>query len=89
MHFHNCLLLLLFTLKWIFSATLIRVRYLPIKGLPYPCAHFTFIYRINEQSLAVYHDLRRFTSFLAPLQRSRAESNGKDLHSRHIYDIPQ
>ena len=34
MHFHNCLLLLLFTLKWIFSATLIRVRCLPIKGLP-------------------------------------------------------
>nr|DAT77324.1 MAG TPA: hypothetical protein [Caudoviricetes sp.] len=61
MHFHNCLLLLLLTLKWIFSATLIRVRYLPIKGLPYPCAHFTFIYRINEQSLAVYHDLRRLT----------------------------
>lgn len=24
-----------------------------IKGLPYPCAHFTFIYRFNEQSLTV------------------------------------
>nr|DAN16688.1 MAG TPA: hypothetical protein [Bacteriophage sp.] len=29
--------------------------------MPYPCVHFTFIYRINEQSLAVYHELRRLT----------------------------
>ena len=29
----------------------------------------------------------RFTSSLAPLQRRCAESNSKDLHRQHIYDI--
>lgn len=55
---------LIIQLEQIFTAIFTRVRYsrrASIKGLPNPCACFTFIYRINKKSLAVYHELRRLT----------------------------
>lgn len=52
--FNYCLLQYYYVAEQIFSATFTRVYQINgIKGLPYPCVHFTFIYRINEQSLAV------------------------------------
>lgn len=52
--FNYCLLQYYYVVEQIFSATFTRVYQINgIKGLPYPCVHFTFIYRINEQSLAV------------------------------------
>ena len=52
--FNYCLLQYYYVVEQIFSATFARVYQINgIKGLPYPCVHFTFIYRINEQSLAV------------------------------------
>ena len=60
--FNYCLLQYYYVVEQIFSATFTRVYQINgIKGLPYPRVHFTFIYRINEQSLAVYHELRRLT----------------------------
>lgn len=56
--------ILIIQLEQIFTAIFTRVRYsrrASIKGLPNPCACFTFIYRINKKSLAVYHELRRLT----------------------------
>lgn len=48
--------ILIIQLEQIFTAIFTRVRYsrrASIKGLPNPCACFTFIYRINKKSLAV------------------------------------
>ena len=60
--FNYCLLQYYYVVEQIFSATFTRVYQINgIKGLPYPCVHFTFIYRINKKSLAVYHELRRLT----------------------------
>lgn len=53
--------ILIIQLEQIFTAIFTRVRYsrrASIKGLPNPCACFTFIYRINKKSLAV--TIRRF-----------------------------
>lgn len=52
--FNYCLLQYYYVVEQTFSAIFTRVYQINgIKGLPYPCVHFTFIYRINEQSLAV------------------------------------
>lgn len=48
--------ILIIQLEQIFTAIFTRVRYsrrASVKGLPNPCACFTFIYRINKKSLAV------------------------------------